>query len=104
MLERGDVLLTWQLLREPKSPASLPIPVRRIGDHRKAYLTYEGPLSGNRGNVRRVDAGSVELEEITEDSYVLVLDGDRLSGRFALVATGNEWVFLKHEEHQDRRR
>ena len=97
MLERGDVLLTWQLLREPRSPASLPIPARRIGDHRKAYLTYEGPLSRNRGDVRRVDAGSMELEEITADRYMLVLEGDRLSGRFALVATGDEWVLIRHD-------
>ena len=96
MLERGDLLLTWQLLGEPESPASLPIPARRIGDHRKAYLTYEGPLSRNRGSVRRVDAGSVEFEEFTADRYVLVLEGERLSGRFALVARGDDWVFTGH--------
>ncbi len=29
----------------------------RIADHRKAYLTYEGPVSGNRGKVRRIATG-----------------------------------------------
>lgn len=30
-------------------------------DHRKAYLTYEGPVSGERGRVRRVAEGEVEV-------------------------------------------
>jgi len=30
-----------------------------IGDHRPAYLTYEGPVSGNRGSVRRLASGHV---------------------------------------------
>ena len=59
MLEQGNTLLTWQLLREPFELASLPIPARRIGDHRKAYLDYEGSLSRNRGDVRRVGEGRV---------------------------------------------
>lgn len=32
---------------------------QRIGDHRAAYLDYEGPVSGDRGQVRRVAAGSL---------------------------------------------
>lgn len=30
-----------------------------IGDHRPEYLTYEGPLSGGRGTVRRLARGGV---------------------------------------------
>lgn len=32
---------------------------RRIGDHRPAYLTYEGAVSGGRGTVRRLARGVV---------------------------------------------
>lgn len=32
----------------------------RIGDHRAAYLTYEGPVSGDRGEVERIAAGSID--------------------------------------------
>ncbi len=114
MLERGEVLLTWQLLREPVAPVSsrcdsqaenpshtrshLPIPARRIGDHRKAYLDYEGPISGGRGHVRRVDAGTVEFEQLTASRCVVDLHGDRLRGRYSLVRRGNDdndWVFDK---------
>lgn len=58
MLERGEVLWTWRLDRDPLDPRNYPIPAERIGDHRKAYLTYEGPISGGRGTVRRVDQGT----------------------------------------------
>lgn len=31
---------------------------RRLPDHRSQYLDYEGPISGNRGEVRRLLAGT----------------------------------------------
>ena len=92
MLEQGNTLLTWQLLREPFELASLPIPARRIGDHRKAYLDYEGSLSRNRGDVRRVDEGSIEFEESTDDGFVFCLRGSRLAGRFSLTLQGDTWM------------
>ncbi|MFM9996414.1 MAG: hypothetical protein ACKVU4_11520 [Phycisphaerales bacterium] len=33
----------------------------RIGDHRAAYLDYEGEVSGGRGRVTRVAEGEVEI-------------------------------------------
>jgi len=84
MLEQGDVLLTWQLPREPVDRSSFPIPARRIGDHRKAYLDYEGPLSGGRGEVRRVDAGAVRIDVASEGRFQISLTGSRLHGRFTL--------------------
>lgn len=98
MLERGESLLTWQLQREPLGPESLPIPARRIGEHRKAYLTYEGPVSGNRGHVRRVDHGTMELLEAAGDRYAFELRGERLSGRFRLTATWDAWVLEEHTQ------
>jgi hypothetical protein len=88
MLERGEILLTWQLAREPVGPASLPIPATRIADHRKAYLDYEGPVSQNRGHVRRADAGTVEFEDSGPDRFAISLRGGCLTGRFHLPADG----------------
>lgn len=93
MLEQGDVLLTWQLLRDPTDPSNFPIPARRIGDHRKAYLDYEGPLTGNRGFVRRVDSGTVEFEANTPQTCRFVLRGARLHGTFALTLEAHGWTF-----------
>jgi len=93
MLEQGEVLLTWQLLREPVNRENLPIPARRIGDHRKAYLDYEGPLTGNRGTVRRVDSGVVEIEENTPKCIRFKLNGGRLWGSFLLRPQADGWSF-----------
>jgi hypothetical protein len=38
--------------------ASNTVDAQRIADHRLAYLEYEGPISGGRGTVRRLDGGS----------------------------------------------
>ncbi len=36
---------------------------RRLPDHRLAYLDYEGPISGNRGSVRKIDGGEFSMPE-----------------------------------------
>jgi len=84
MLESGDVLLTWRLECDPTTHAQWPIPARRIADHRRAYLEYEGPISGNRGRVRRIAEGVVHFEKTGQTDLVFHLDGKRLSGRFSL--------------------
>lgn len=92
MLERDGVLLTWQLLREPVDLSSLPIPARRISDHRIAYLEYEGPVSRDRGTVRRVDSGGVSIEELTGGRCVFEAAGTRLAGRYVLArGVGEAW-------------
>ncbi len=89
MLERGEVLLVWRLGREPESGDDLPIPARRIFDHRKLFLEYEGTLSKGRGSVTRVDSGTVVFENLTDDCGTITLVGERLSGRFH-ISGGDE--------------
>lgn len=50
----GGALVTFQLDAPP------PARGRRSFDHRARYLDYEGPISGGRGRVERLDAGRVE--------------------------------------------
>lgn len=40
-------------------PAKAQIPVTRLADHRRLYLAYEGPVSGDRGTVKRLAEGRV---------------------------------------------
>jgi len=47
----------------------------RIPDHRRIYLEYEGKISGNRGTVKRVDAGSCNVEPEGEHFLRLIFDG-----------------------------
>ncbi len=52
----------------------------RVGDrlvelvpHRRVYLTYEGPVSNNRGRVDRVIAGTCRLTPLTESPATFTL-------------------------------
>ncbi len=67
-----------------------------LPEHRLAYLDYEGPVSGNRGSVKRWDAGWYE-EEAYGDELSLVLAGVRVSGQARLVhVAADRWVFEWH--------
>ena len=92
MLERGEVLLTWRLDREPIDRSALPLKATRIEDHRRVFLTYEGPISGRRGVVSRVDEGTALIERFDEDHIVMELRGLRLRGHVELRADGDRDV------------
>jgi len=93
MIEHNDVLLTWQLRTEPAGLASLPIQAKRLDDHRMHYLTYEGPVSQDRGTVRRIDSGTVEIEKITGSLCRFLADGSLISGLLVLVNRGeDDWT------------
>jgi len=107
MLEDEDRLLTWQLSTAPTQHAEPPIAARRIADHRLAYLDYEGPISGGRGSVRRIDSGKLTIVERSADVFLLRLEGRRLAGCYELrrcSAAGDEWTFsgagAETEPHQ----
>lgn len=85
MLEAGDALITWHIAEDPALlAADRPVSVRQIRDHRRAYLDYEGPVSGDRGHVTRSDAGEYELIERRENVWDLRLTGAILNGRYRL--------------------
>ncbi len=95
MLEHDGALWTWSLAALPAAwcdqlqfdgdPSLATVPAIRLADHRLAFLEYEGPLSGNRGEVRRVAAGefawSVRDESRVELSFgVGMLGGQAILG------------------------
>lgn len=90
MLEHRGGLLTWRVPCDPTLPCEWPIRCERIGDHRRSYLDYEGPVSGDRGTVTRIDRGRLELEAVEEQQVVFVAGG-RLRGRHAFQRQGGEW-------------
>jgi|ERR1043165_1934250 hypothetical protein len=94
MLEAGEVLQTWRLAQPPEEPACV-IEAEALGDHRQMYLDYEGPVSGNRGTVRRWDVGSYTIEpDSSADVRNLSFEGTRLRGRVFLERLdANRWRF-----------
>jgi hypothetical protein len=57
-LAPGGALTTW---RSDTWPFRATTPLTPLDDHRREYLTYEGPVSGGRGQVTRVAGGEYDL-------------------------------------------
>jgi hypothetical protein len=93
MLERGGVLWTWRLpaLPEPRQPLA----AERIGEHRLLYLDYEGPVSGNRGTVRRIDGGELTWLEVGEERLAVRVVGRLYRGRLeGSLQPGGAWLMV----------
>lgn len=82
MLESGGRLRSWALLEQPDLAPSQN--VEAIGDHRPAYLDYEGPVSGDRGDVRRVDGGELQWLVDSASEVIAILRGQHVRGRLTL--------------------
>ena len=85
MIEDGDACRTWRLLG-PLDAAS--IPIEPLTPHRLAYLTYEGPVSNDRGEVRRIDAGTCIIDAEWVTFVGAVLSGDYRLGPQTLQRSG----------------
>ncbi len=93
MLENTGTLITFELDRVPTSPGL--ITTKRLADHRMAYLDYEGHISGNRGQVVRLDRGRYVHQHDEngqhERRFLYELTGNRLH---AILALDQPIVFL----------
>jgi hypothetical protein len=67
----GSSLATWRSAVWPV----VTVTAERLADHRREFLEYEGPVSGDRGQVRRVAAGEFHVEATTDGQRQFVLDG-----------------------------
>jgi hypothetical protein len=95
MLEVGDVLKTWALPQPPETGVEMAC--EALGDHRPAYLDYEGPLSGDRGSVIRWDRGEYTLQHHTEAEWVVHLAGEKFVGEARLCrVTGDSSAARAH--------
>lgn len=85
-----ELLPTWRLLSDPLTCRGA-ISAERIADHRPAFLDYEGPLSGDRGRVRRVDRGAAEILRLDDDGLRAALGGELLRGVIEILAGADGW-------------
>lgn len=108
-LPDGTVHWDW-LIQEPGAPQDERVPTfrleqplgepaygERIGDHRAMYLDYEGPISQDRGVVRRVwQASVVALDLLPEHLHARLTDaqGDLVvQGR---LEDDGRWLIRSH--------
>lgn len=100
-LELDGVLKSWAI---PKGPPEQP-GVRRLAiqteDHPLDYIDFEGEIAEGQygaGIVKIWDRGEYELEEHKPNEILVVLNGNRLSGRYALIRTrSDQWIMLKRK-------
>ena len=95
LLEAGSVLRAWRLLGEPGRGRKLAAEAN--ADHRLLYLDYEGPVSGNRGSVRRWDAGTFEWLADSPARVVVVLRGEKLAGQCVIEPNPEGVLFASFE-------
>ena len=65
----GSALATWRSTEWPVTATAIITP---LAEHRREYLDYEGPVSGDRGAVRRVAGGCHRI--LQNDAATLVVE------------------------------
>ncbi len=106
-LPDGSSHFDWMIEREPEGKAGLitfRVSVRidrmeqgrfeavRLADHREAYLSLEGEVSGGRGKVSRVATG--EASCVREGVSEMNVEGTLgVSGVWRGRGSGDAWVF-----------
>jgi len=60
----GSPLTTWRL---PEWPVSQYVRCTQLGAHRREYLEYQGAISRDRGEVRRVAVGTCRVETLSSE-------------------------------------
>jgi hypothetical protein len=92
MLEHSGTLLTFELTRVPSGPTMLD--TRRLKDHRMDYLEYEGHISGNRGQVYRIDRGRYRELHIQDQSHARRFQYELNGGRLSALIACDQPLFL----------
>lgn len=88
MLEHEGWLRTWKMVEALQTGDQ---PITELPRHRLAYLEYEGPVSGDRGTVRRVATGKFE-GNAGQDSEIIVQLTGTLQGTLRLMLVkAPEW-------------
>lgn len=82
LLEGDATCRTWRLLNCPDFAGE--IVAESLADHRLMYLEYEGPVSGNRGQVRQWDTGTYEWRQDDGDAVQVDIAGGQIQGRINL--------------------
>jgi bifunctional non-homologous end joining protein LigD len=95
-LERDGVLVSWAVPRGiPRDPARNHLAVH-TEDHPLEYADFHGEIpAGEYGAGRMIiyDRGTYVTEKWRDNEVIVVLRGDRVSGRYALFHTSNrDWM------------
>lgn len=87
-------LVTWRSAQPPSQwAAGTEHALTLLPPHRRRYLQYEGPISDQRGRVRRVASGRAQAELWTEDHRIVRLDWPDRTMRIELIRReAADWI------------
>jgi bifunctional non-homologous end joining protein LigD len=104
-LERDGVLASWALPRGiPGHPDENRLAVR-TEDHPLEYLEFHGEIpkgSYGAGTMEIWDRGTYVPEKFRNNEVIMVLEGERVQGRYALIQTkGKNWLIHRMDPPAD---
>lgn len=107
-LERDGVLLSWAVPKNLPETTSANHLAVRTEDHPLEYGSFEGTIPKGEygaGTVRIWDSGTYVTEKFEDSAekgeVIVVLDGSRISGRYALIRTGgDQWLAHRMKDQQ----
>jgi bifunctional non-homologous end joining protein LigD len=95
-LERDGVLVSWAVPKNLPETTSVNHLAVHTEDHPLEYGTFEGNIPKGEYGAGKViiwDAGTYEAEKFEDSEVIVTLQGNRISGRYALIQTnGNQWL------------
>ncbi|WP_280234875.1 ATP-dependent DNA ligase [Nocardia cyriacigeorgica] len=95
-LERDGVLVSWAVPKGPPTNTKDNRLAVHTEDHPMEYLDFHGTIPKGEyggGEMTIWDTGTYEAEKWREDEVIVVLRGERLHGRYALIRTGGKnWL------------
>lgn len=122
-IECDGVLKSWAVPKGPSTDTSEKRLAIRTEDHPVDYIDFEGTIpegeygagtvllwdKGTYENITKKDGQTKPLKEAIEDGHFLVdLDGDKISGGYAMTRTDKDegqWIFVKMDDDKaDARR
>ncbi len=101
-LEIGGVLRSWAVPKGPPLESGIRRLAVQVEDHPVDYIDFKGEIPRGEygaGTVEIWDKGEFVLEKETEDRLEFSLSGEKLSGGYVLLHTGNKnWLFIRRKE------
>ena len=98
MLEVNDILKTYRLDKPPEEIIHKSTNAIKIADHSLKFLSYEGPVQNETGNIRIRDHGTYSIS--TKGEIIkLNLNGKILKGKFTLNNIGSDnWILAASDD------
>jgi hypothetical protein len=94
MIEHDGVLHTWQIISSDFEVflQGKKIKSKKINNHRLEYLTYEGPISCDRGRVEMYDTGDYTQSIWNNDAIHISVHGKKFSGEIMIYTDKDSYI------------